>query len=119
MLKMKKRLKEILVRFSNQSKNLGAIMLQISKDYRINIIDNNVVLESRYTITTEKVRGNIPVNAGKEMWRVEGYFASIKNALKKWADLELRKSESMIELIQNLNKLDDKITELLKLKHNS
>ena len=92
-------------------------MLQITEDYRIRKYDDfNIVLEKR-KIVGEGVAGQVSKNVGKEKWEILTYHSDIRAAFKKYATGETNNAKSFQDLLERMDRIDDKIDELLTLKH--
>ena len=61
--------------------------------------------------------GKESVNEGKEVWRDYGaYFTNMETALKFYCQIEMREANSLENLIEIINGLNDKIDILLSIK---
>ena len=78
-------------------------MINLSKNYRINF-------ERRYNVTLEQyLKKEHKDKSYSYEWKEIAYYNSIKGAIKKYIELELRKSTNFNDLINRLNAIETKI----------
>jgi hypothetical protein len=84
-------------------------MIQLSEDFRISFeVKDNVTLEQRHVVG-DAILGKESRKKGESVWKQVGYYSSIRPAVKRYFELELQKSNSLVDLFNRLEEMETKL----------